>query len=110
MVSPVFLGAFDVTILRALVPTAQQDYDLTTVATEVHPLARAKVDTKLIHTVPDRAGVPEVAESNPCNALTDSVAGRSITQPAKPLRERLAAVRAGVDADFLLDRHLGAVA
>ena len=68
------------------------------------------MDTKLLHTVPDRAGVPEVAESNPRDALADTVAGRSITKPAKLLREWFAAVRAGVDADFLLDRHLGIVA
>jgi hypothetical protein len=110
IVSPVSPGTFDVTILRAFVSTAQQDYDLFTATTEVHPVTGTKVDTKFIHTVPDRAGIPKIAEANPSNALTDTVAGGSITKPSQPLGKRLAAIRTGVDVNFLLDRHVGRVA
>ena len=64
------------------------------------------MDAKLNHAVPNRAGVPKVTESNPRNALTNSIAGRAVTKPAKPLRERFAAVCVGIDANLLLDRHL----
>jgi hypothetical protein len=68
------------------------------------------VDTKFIHTVPDRAGIPKITEANPSNALTDTVAGGSIAKPSQPLGKRLAAIRTGVDVNFLPDRHFGKVA
>jgi hypothetical protein len=110
IVSPISPGAFDVTILRAFVSTAQQDYDLITATTEVHPVAGTKMDTKFIHTIPDRAGIPKISEANPSNALTDTIAGGSITKASQPLGKRLAAIRAGVDVNFLLYRHFRRVA
>jgi len=110
VVSPKFLGVFDVAVLRALVSTDQQNHDLIAFATEVHPIAGSKVDAKFEYPVPDRAGVSEVSQPNPSNSLTNLVAGRSVTKTSKPQRERLAAVRTAVDANFLLGRHRGNVA
>jgi hypothetical protein len=53
MVSPIFPGAFDITILRAFGSTAQQDDYLITEATKVHSVTGAEVDTKFIHTAPN---------------------------------------------------------
>ena len=110
MVPPVFLRPFDVPALRALVAAAEQNHHGVPLSPEVHPVAGAGVDAKLLHALADRAGIPKVPKSNPSDALADTVASASIPKPSEPLCERLRAVRAGIDPDLLLDRRLGNVA
>jgi hypothetical protein len=53
MVSPIFPGTFDITILGTFGSTAQQNDYLITETTKVHSVTGAEVDTKFKHTVPD---------------------------------------------------------
>ena len=104
------MGALDVPRLRALVATAEQNHDGIALAAEVHPEAWSKLDAKFVHALAHGTGVAEVAQANPRDALTNSVAGLSISKSSKPMGEGLATVRAGGDPDFLLIRHIGTVA
>jgi hypothetical protein len=67
------------------------------------------VDAQLVDAVAHGAGIAEVAQSEPGDALTDAVAGCPIVESSEPFGEGLAAVRAAVDPDLLLGRHLGIV-
>jgi len=67
--------------LGALVTAAKQDHDDLSLSTEIHPVAGARVNAKLLHAFADRAGVAEVAQADPSDALADAVAGASIPKP-----------------------------
>jgi hypothetical protein len=43
------VGALDVSYLRALVATAEQDHDSIVLTAEVHPKARSELDAKFMH-------------------------------------------------------------
>ncbi len=110
MISPVFLGSFDVPVLRALVATTQEDDNFTPCSTKVHPVTRTRVDAKLKHTVSDWPGISEIANPNSCQSLANTVAGRSISMASKPLGEWFAPVGSDIDRYCLLNRHFGSVA
>jgi hypothetical protein len=79
-------------------------------STKVNSVPRTRVDTKLKHTVPERPGIAKIANSNACQSLANTVAGRSIPVASKPLGERLAPVGPGIDRYCLFNRHFGSVA
>jgi hypothetical protein len=58
----------------------------------------------------ERASITEVPQSHTRDALSDPVACRPISKTPEPIRERLTAVRTGIDTDILLYRHPARVA
>jgi hypothetical protein len=109
-VPPIVLRSFDVSCLRTLVATAEEDHDGVSFSSEVDAIARSSVDAKLVNAFAHGAGITEVAQANPSDASPNLVAGCSIPKSSKPPRERLSAVRPSVDANLLLGRHLNRVA
>jgi hypothetical protein len=104
------VGALDVSCLRALVASAEKDHDSIVFTAEVHPEARPELDAKFMHAFTHGTCVAKVPQSNPRDALTNTVSGLSISKSPEPLGKGLATVRAGVDQDFLLFRHFMNVA
>jgi len=68
------------------------------------------VDTQFVNTLADASCVTEVAQAEARNSLANTISAGTIPKPTQPLCEWLAAIRSGVDANILLDRHLGIVA
>jgi len=102
------VGALDVSCLRALVASAEKDHDSIVgivLTAEVHPEARPELDAKFMHAFTHGTCVAKVAQSNPRDALTNTVSGLSISKSPESLGKGLTTVRAGVDPNFLLFRH-----
>ncbi len=66
--------------------------------------------TQLEESVAERASITEVPESHSGNPLSDPAPGRPVPKAPEPVRERLAAVRAGIDENIPLSRHRASVA
>jgi hypothetical protein len=68
------------------------------------------VYSQLVDAIAHAPSIARIAETNSGEALAYTVSACSISKPTEPLYKRLAAVRAGVDANLPLDRHFGNVA
>jgi hypothetical protein len=79
------LRAFDVSLLRALIPTTQQDDDLGAALDIVDPIARSIVDPQFHHASSDTLGVAQIPllnSSNPGNDPRDRVIILQAAQPS----------------------------
>jgi hypothetical protein len=72
------VGALDISCLRALVAPAEQDHDSIVLTAEVHPEARSELDAKFMYAFTHGTCVAKVPQSNPRDALTNTVSGLSI--------------------------------
>jgi hypothetical protein len=79
----------DVSALRLLVSTCEQDDERAAATREVQPVARPRVHAQLGHRAIDRLSVAEVSFLDRDDPRQDSRTGAAITQPVDPSAEVL---------------------
>jgi len=72
VVSPILFGPIDVSTLRALVATAEENDDRITFASEVDAEARSERDAEFLDSVSHGFRVPEIPEPNTGDPLSDA--------------------------------------
>jgi hypothetical protein len=84
-VSPVFAGAGNIRILRPFVTSAEQQDQLVSGNSVVHPVSWPDVETQLPYSVTAKLVVPKVAGFYPVDAPVDGYSGFRVAELAVPL-------------------------
>lgn len=80
---------FDVNVLRPFV-AASQEYDhYLSALYEIHPIARAVINTHLTDSIPRRFHITRITQCHPGNACLDSSTCYTVFQAMQPLVERI---------------------
>jgi len=97
---PVTVRHLDVALLGLLGSTAQQEDDKGAQEPELHPVARAVIDSGLVDTTSGTAAVSEVAQSDSIDAGEDPRLRSLVTERGNPLLEGCPVFRSRIDPDF----------
>lgn len=81
------MGLFDVGLLGGFVSTAQQQNDHVVAPREIHPIARAVMNTQLEHSGAYGFGIALVAQHESFEAKDDAGLGVPVSQGSHPVRE-----------------------
>ena len=90
----------DILGLGALVAAAEEQHDCRAKLTEIHSVAWAVIDAKLLHALTDAMAVSKVPKTNPVQPYTNLRPGSSIVQRCQPLTEWKPTISGTIDSEF----------